>query len=72
MLARIIQENLLEIRTANGKHNFVRLQDLSITSNCAIHKIASIKQILETTGQIIREIVPTQSKLISHFLLRLS
>lgn len=66
MLARIRDENFLKVRTANGQHDLVRLQQLPVACQCHVHQVAAIVEILETCGDVILEVVPAESKLIVH------
>lgn len=45
---RVADEDLLKVRTANGQHDFVALQELTITGNCTIDKVTTIKETLKT------------------------
>lgn len=66
MLARIADEYLLEVRAANGQHDLVRLQQLSIAGESYIDQIATIVQVLESGGDVVLEIVPAQREFVVH------
>lgn len=65
MLAWIVEENLLEVWTADGEHDLVTLQQLAIARDRAIDQITAIEQRLKTRREVFSEfkLVPAQCKL---------
>lgn len=68
MFTRICDKHFLKVWTAYGQHNFVRLQQFTVTGQCDIDQIATIVQILKSGSDVILEIVPTQCKFVVHCL----
>lgn len=66
MLARIADEYLLEVRTAYGQNNLVRLQQFAVAGQCHVHQVASVVQILEARGNVVLEVVPAQREFVVH------
>lgn len=66
MLARIADEDLLEIRTAYGQHDLVRLQQLAVTRERHVHQVTAIVQVLEAGGDVVLEVVPAQREFVVH------
>lgn len=55
MSTRVGDENLLEVGTADGEHDFVTLQQLTVTSDGAIDEVAAIEQTLKARRQVLGE-----------------
>lgn len=66
MLARIADKDLLEVRTADGQHDLVRLQQLAVAGQRHVDQVAAIVQVLEACGNVVLEVVPAQRKLVVH------
>lgn len=66
MFARIFQEHLLKVRTANGQHDLVRLEELPVARDGHIDQVAPVVQTLEPARDIVRKVVPTERKFV-HF-----
>lgn len=48
MPAWVAGEHFLKIWAAYSEHNFVGMQQFTITGQCYIHQIAALKQIVKT------------------------
>lgn len=66
MFARIFQEHFLKVRTANGQHDLVRLEELPVARDGHIDQVAPVVQTLEPARDIVRKVVPTERKFV-HF-----
>lgn len=66
MLAGILLKHFLKVWRTYGQDNFVGLNQLPFARYGQIHQVASVKQLLEATGNIVLKIVPAQGELI-HF-----
>lgn len=66
MLARIADKDLLEVRTADGQHDFVRLQQFPVASERHVNQVAPVVQILEAGGDVVLEVVPAQCEFVVH------
>lgn len=58
MAARIADEDALEIRTADGQHDFVRLQQFAVAGQRHVDEVAAVEQLLETVRDVVLEVVP--------------
>lgn len=50
MSARVVDENLLEVRAADGQNDLMALQQLAITGNRAVNEISTIEETLKARG----------------------
>lgn len=66
MLARIADEYLLEVRTANGQHDLVRLQQFAVARQRHVDQVAAVVQVLEAGGDVVLEVVPAQREFVVH------
>lgn len=64
MLARIGEEHLLEIRTADGQDDSMRVQQFSRARQGHVDEVATQKQAVKSIGYIILEVLPAQRKLL--------
>jgi hypothetical protein len=64
MLARVIEEQRLEVWAACGENNFVSLNLVAITCERYINKRFTLQQLIKHTGQVRLVIVPAQAKLL--------
>lgn len=56
MSARVGDEDLLEVGTADGEHDFVALQQLTVAGDGAVDEVAAIEQTLEARRQVLGEL----------------
>lgn len=56
MSARVGDEDLLEVRTANGEDDLVALQQLPVAGDGAVDEVAAVKKALKARREVLCEL----------------
>lgn len=64
MLARIVEEERLEVRTASREHHLVRFDGVTVARQCDVDERFTLQELIEDVGQIGLVVVPSETELL--------
>lgn len=64
VLARVVEEERLEVGTAGGQHHLVRLDGVAVAGECDVDEGLALEELVEDVGQVGLVVVPSETELL--------